>query len=252
MSTRSHPRTATDDDRAGLAEDQMGQLVSDIKDYQLTHGNLLKLVRFEEATKVPSIGAGVSALPTLFPRRCFDEAWNLQRCMNELYIRVATDEQWLYAILQPLMEHDSFLAALWGVHLEVKRAGVVQEVVCGIFRSDYMLHKPSASASASLKQVEMNTFSVAGACHAEHVAGMHHHLDRVRKMGNVGVLLRVVISSPPHHTGCLCSFTACDHSRPTMLTCPPACRSAQHWPTGVPWRQHSWSGRSIERSTPSL
>ncbi|KAK4548330.1 hypothetical protein LTR36_010200 [Oleoguttula mirabilis] len=167
-----------------LSEEHLAQLVTDIKDYQLTHGNVLKLVRFEEATRVPSIGVGVSVLPTPFPRRCFNEAWALQRCMNELYIRAGTDEQWLHTILQPLMERDGFLAALWDVHVDVRKAGVVQDVVCGIFRSDYM-HQPCAVDHATLKQVEVNTFSAAGACHAEHVANMHRHLQRMRRVAKL-------------------------------------------------------------------
>ncbi|KAK5115377.1 hypothetical protein LTR85_009837 [Meristemomyces frigidus] len=205
-----HAGTGSED--SSSTEPQMDQLVSDIKDYQLTHGNLLKLVRLEEATRIPSIGVGVSALPTPFPRRCFDEAWQLQRCMNELYIRAAADEPWLYAILKPLIEHDSFLAALWSVHLEVKEAGAVQSVVCGIFRADYMLHQPVASESVSLKQVELNTFSAAGGCHAEHVAGMHRHFERVRVERNQTSLQDIgKLASPGNNINAIVSALAAAH-----------------------------------------
>lgn len=172
---------------SGLTEKQLLQLVTDIKDYQITHGNLLKLIRFEEPTRVPAAGTAVSVLPTSFPRRCFDEAWELQKSMNELYIRAASDEEWLYSVLQPLLEHDDFLAALWDVHIKVKEAGVVQNTVCGVFRSDYMLHQPSVAQIPSLKQVEMNNLAVAGACHAARVAKMHRHLQQVRDSERVGL-----------------------------------------------------------------
>ncbi|KAK5133146.1 hypothetical protein LTR08_008170 [Meristemomyces frigidus] len=170
----------TPEDVSGVSEEQSMQLVTAIKDYQLTHGNLIKWVQSEGVTRVPSVGVGVSALPTPFPRSLFDEAWQLQASMNELYVRIASDEDWLYGVLKPLFDHDDFLAALWDVHVTVKTAGVAQDIVCGIFRSDYMLHQPSTRESVSLKQVEVNTLCVAGACHAERVAGMHRHLQRKR------------------------------------------------------------------------
>ena len=123
-------------------------------------------------------------MPTPFLATAFDTARELQPLFNELYIRVANDEEWLSETLGPLLDHDAFFAALWNIHIEVKKAGAVQPVVCGIFRSDYMLH--IVPRYRGLKQVEMNTFSVAGACHAECVARMHQHLRRVRSMEEVG------------------------------------------------------------------
>ena len=43
-----------------------------------------------------------------------------------------------------------------------------------------MLHRPSDRSEVCLKQVELNSFSCAGACHTDRVAGMHRHLARVR------------------------------------------------------------------------
>ncbi|KAF2773567.1 glutathione synthetase ATP-binding domain-like protein [Teratosphaeria nubilosa] len=99
--------------------------------------------------------------------------------MNELYMRVAADETWLLKVLAPLLEHDNFLSTLWDIYKQVKAAGVVQDIICGIFRCDYMLHGQS-HADAALKQVEVNTTCLAGCCHASHVARMHHHLLQIR------------------------------------------------------------------------
>ena len=55
----------------------------------------------------------------------------------------------------------------------------------GIFRSDYMLHlsgdsetSPNALPETTLKQIEFNSFSCAGASHANKVANMHRYLTR--------------------------------------------------------------------------
>ncbi|KAK4621901.1 hypothetical protein CLAFUR4_07525 [Fulvia fulva] len=157
-------------------DDEIDLLASEVKDYQITHGSLLKMVGYETESTVTARPVNVSLIPTPLPSKGFQTAKDLQSIFNELYVKVANDEDWLFETLGPLLEHDVFFAALWGVWLEFKKAGVVQPVVCGIFRSDYMLH--AVEEDRALKQVEMNTFSVAGACHAERVAGMHRHLRR--------------------------------------------------------------------------
>lgn len=191
------PRMATslttDAGVPGLAANELDYLVNEVKDYQLMHGSLVKQMRCDphlgdggwvrvDPNSVRAVPVGVSVLPTPFPKRCFIEALQLQEAFNELYMRVACDEAWLYGVLEPLLEGDDFLAALWDIHLKVKEIGEVQDIVSGMFRSDYMLD--SGRDGVSLKQVEMNNLSVAGACHAESVAGMHAHLQRVRDGSN--------------------------------------------------------------------
>ncbi|KAK1058660.1 hypothetical protein LTR74_013212 [Friedmanniomyces endolithicus] len=165
------------------------RLVSDIKDYLITHGHLLKLVRFGTPSRVPAVGVNVSCQPTPFPRHLFQQATSLQLAMTELYIRAASDDDWLYSILRPQIEGEptGLLASLWDVWIKCREAGVVQSVSCAIVRSDYMLHVDAErEAEVGLRQVEMNTFSVAGACHAEGVASMHRWLMRkeMAEMGN--------------------------------------------------------------------
>lgn len=112
---------------------------------------------------------------------------------NELYMHVASDPDWLYDVLGPLIKYDSFIAALWDIYERVREAGAVQDVVCGVFRSDYMLHQTRShtneSPTVELKQVEINTFSAAGFCHAERIAEMHRCLGRqVRGLGPEDIL----------------------------------------------------------------
>ncbi|EOD52565.1 putative rhamnogalacturonate lyase protein [Neofusicoccum parvum UCRNP2] len=173
----------------------LGDLVEQIKDYQLTHGSMIKLVRTSEGPTVLSRPIGVSVRPTIFPRERFEEAINLQKAYNQLYAGIAEDPEWLEQALGSLIATDPFTRSLWDIHKEAGgpwRAETVsldhQPVTLGIFRSDYMLHlpgespEPSGSAScfdeARLKQVEFNTFSVAGGAHGTTVARMHQHLHR--------------------------------------------------------------------------
>lgn len=164
--------------------------VEEVQDYQLTHSNLLKAVHLRDGLVAPAWGTGVSLVPTPFPRRCFDEAWHLQPWMNELYIRAAADADGLGAVVGPLLDSDPLLAALWNVHIQVQQAGVLQDVVCGVFRADYMLHAPDSSAGdrVELKQVEMNHSAVAGACHAARVAAMHRYLAKKRSAASVSAV----------------------------------------------------------------
>lgn len=174
---------------------RLAELVREIKDYQLTHGNLLKWVRYERPTQAPATGTSVSIIPTKFPRRFFDQAWGLQELMSELYIRVAADEDWLCGVLEPLLAQNPLLGSLWDIHLKVKCAGAVQDVVCGIFRADYMLQ--TTGENVRLKQVEINHTAVAGMCHASHVAAMHRHLARIQDLSDVRYSPQAFHTSPP-------------------------------------------------------
>ncbi|KAF2173138.1 hypothetical protein M409DRAFT_17085 [Zasmidium cellare ATCC 36951] len=172
---------------ADLKDDQVDRLVSEIHDYQITHGSLLKLVRLQEHgnPSVPCRPVSVSLLPTAFPGRLFDDALALQQSFNELYVRASNDHQWLESVLRPLLQYDEFVRVLWKIVQDTRKRGQAQPIVCGIFRSDYMVQKDSMS----LKQVEMNTFSVAGACHAERAAKMHRHVQNALGIKHNGTLL---------------------------------------------------------------
>lgn len=172
-----------------LPSPELDQLISRIQDYQLTHGNVLKAIPSDSPTRCNSTNLGTSALPTAFPRRQFEQARGLQTSMNNLYLSVASNVEWLEAVIAPLLEHDGFIRTLWHIFRQVRHAGGGSHIAAGIFRSDYMLHLPDTSSeeTASLKQVEMNTFSCAGACHAEAVVNMHRHLDKAADAGKVGL-----------------------------------------------------------------
>jgi glutathione synthase len=178
--TRPDKDGKTDDIRefpSPLSDEQLEVLVEDIKDWQLTHGSLLKLVNTDEDSTVLAQPVGACLFPTLFPRRLFEQALYLQKTYNKLYTRVAEDEEWLFKTLKGLIETDELARPLWEIHQEVKKEGYVQDASLGIFRSDYML-SASVGQEVQLKQVEFNTISCAGGIHSNLISDMHRHLQR--------------------------------------------------------------------------
>jgi glutathione synthetase len=163
-----------------LLDEQLDTLISDIRDWQLTNGSLLKLVQTEEENAVLAQPVGITVFPTLFPRQLFHEAISLQKLYNKLYIAVAEDEEWLHSILRDLIELNPLANTLWGIYQEAKQEGYRQNFSLGVFRSDYMLHvNPSnPQQRPQLKQVEFNTISVAGGTHGNKISEMHQHLHR--------------------------------------------------------------------------
>jgi glutathione synthetase len=161
-------------------------LLSQIKDWQLTHGSVLKIVQSETENTVLSYPVSVSVFPTLFPRRLFQQALDVQTTYNELYAAVAEDEEWLWEVTKELIPVEPLAAALWGIYWEVKERGCpAQSISAGIFRSDYMLcrgedrENDPFSSNTTLKQVEFNTYSCAGGAHANNVVDMHRSLVRM-------------------------------------------------------------------------
>ncbi|KAI1775799.1 glutathione synthase [Hypoxylon cercidicola] len=178
-----------------IDEDHAERILSELEDYQISHGSLLKiprnLVDFESPVALAR-PIGISIVPTIFPQPQFEQAQYMQRLFNELYIGVAEDDVWLKTIVQPLARVDEFVAKLWSIWERVRDEGEIQELRCGIFRSDYMLHCDESNTpgreftsdddlrkglvDSELKQVEFNTYSCAGGTHATTVANMHRYL----------------------------------------------------------------------------
>lgn len=170
-----------------VSEEHGLALVSQILDWQINHGSLLKRIDSQTDHSVLTYPLGVTVFPTLFPRRLFDHAFHLQSIYNELYCRMAEDEDWIFQAIRDLLPVDTLAATLWDIHEEVKKAGPRgTSLSAGIFRSDYMLQGSNVERllgddecmNLRLKQVEFNTFSCAGAAHANKVADMHRYLAR--------------------------------------------------------------------------
>lgn len=79
-------------------QSQLSNLVFSIKDWQITHGMLLKFKNahgYSEARPV-----GVSMFPSLLPKTLFEEAEALQPIYNKLYAAVSNNEEWLFSVLE--------------------------------------------------------------------------------------------------------------------------------------------------------
>ena len=111
--------TITAPDGTEYTEDQLLLLVTEVKDFQLAHGSILKLVAYESESSVAGRTVGASLLPTPFPRKLFDEAVELQQLFHELYIRVAANPEWLHSILKPQIESDEFTRRLEIIIIEI-------------------------------------------------------------------------------------------------------------------------------------
>ncbi|KAJ5344362.1 hypothetical protein MYU51_003065 [Penicillium brevicompactum] len=166
------------------SEEQTIALLGEIQDWQINHGSLLKNVKSQSEHSVYSYPVGVSVYPSPFPQSEFRRAMEIQLIYNELYTAIASNEDWLYHVTNEMVSSHPLANALWAIHRQTKAAGAAQEISAAIFRSDYMLHmsnKPSSSNDCiepTLKQVEFNTFSCAGASHAKRVADMHRYMTR--------------------------------------------------------------------------
>ncbi|KAL9597512.1 MAG: hypothetical protein Q9219_005094 [cf. Caloplaca sp. 3 TL-2023] len=163
-------------------ETDLESLIDDVLDWQYMHGSLLKIP--PDSGQILARPIGTTLFPSPFPRDLFEMAKDLQVVYNKLYMAVARDEEWLSHCLRDLIDSDSSLVGkLWRIHEEVKRDGWAQPVSFAILRSDYMLHVPrddnGEPLPPQLKQVELNTFSVAGGVHSARISEMHRYLNRI-------------------------------------------------------------------------
>jgi glutathione synthase len=125
-----------------ISPNQLATLKAEAKDWQTVHGALNRQLFQpfqEDPLDVLSFPHAVTLFPSLFPKRCFEEAWQIQTIFNELYCAVATDEEWLFRVLEEYCIHffdnicggdlylldrtfriHPFYAKLWEIHLTIK------------------------------------------------------------------------------------------------------------------------------------
>ncbi|KAK2787379.1 hypothetical protein FQN52_007285 [Onygenales sp. PD_12] len=164
-----------------LTSEQQQFLVSTVKTWALQHGLSVKpsptfIEKQLDPNGVLATNAPVTLFPSPFPKSGFDHATAIQTAYNELYARISRDEAWLGKIIEELIDADDFVANLWKVHVGVKAEGYVQPLSLGLFRSDYIAHRPSGATESSLKQVEFNTISSSFGGLSALVASLHTEL----------------------------------------------------------------------------
>ena len=75
-------------------------LLESIQDWSIQHGLAVRPAASFVPTNIdPSrslaVTAPVTMFPSILPRECFEEAKVIQTAFNELYARIASDEEWL-------------------------------------------------------------------------------------------------------------------------------------------------------------
>ncbi|KAH0613168.1 uncharacterized protein H6S33_009548 [Morchella sextelata] len=119
-----------------ISFEQSSYLLKSFIDWSLFNGLSVRPLQAENQNGALAVHAPVTLFPSPFPRACFEEAKAVQIWFNELYARIAADEEWLLKIVDELIEVDDFMARLYKVHLDVKKEGFIQDLSLGIFRSN--------------------------------------------------------------------------------------------------------------------
>ena len=88
-----------------LSENQLEYLLSSIKDWTLAHGLAVRpssglVLGTDDRNWVLAVPAPVTLFPSLFPRRCFEQALGVQKAYNELYAYISREETWLGNVIQ--------------------------------------------------------------------------------------------------------------------------------------------------------
>ncbi|KAG0637098.1 hypothetical protein HOY80DRAFT_974342 [Tuber brumale] len=166
-----------------LSQTQLSYLVQALMDYSLSHGLTVRPAELFISEKLSPNGAlathaPVTLFPSPFPRSCWEEGRAVQKDYNELYARVAGNEEWLEKIMVELSDVDDFMARLYKVHLDVKTEGFIQPLSLGLFRSDYMIHiaPEDPNALPMIHQVEFNTIASSFGALSTRVSELHKHL----------------------------------------------------------------------------
>ncbi|KAN0062921.1 Glutathione synthetase [Thecaphora frezii] len=179
---------------SSLTPAQLSHLAHLATDYALSHGIVYRPLAPASTAANPHpsppydsvIHAPFSLLPSPFPRVLFDYAQSLQPTYDVLYASLAASPAFLSDVIGgSVSKVDAFQASLWQIYQQVQRQPSRQKVGLGLFRSDYLLHRPEDAQSTqqqqgelTIKQVEFNTISASFGALCTKVAQMHRYLAR--------------------------------------------------------------------------
>ncbi|XP_063988879.1 glutathione synthetase-like [Diachasmimorpha longicaudata] len=146
-----------------LDPDGLEELVDRAKDWALMHGMGVRPT--SNTTKDIIQFAPFALLPSVFPRKEFEDACEIQAILNTLMHRVAHDYEFLKGTLEGVVMVDSFTRRLFQIYENVYTEGFTQKVSLGLLRSDLMLDsrcKENITLQKPFccwKQVEINTMA---------------------------------------------------------------------------------------------
>lgn len=160
-----------------LNEVQEQELAEDILQWSLGNGLVMYPPHFE---KHSVSNAPITLFPTPFPRTAFQNAHDVQKLFNELYINVVSKKKnWLVGLLKELANFDKdFTGKLFETYqkaIEANGGKSCQPLSMGLFRSDYMLD--GDNDNAEIKQIEFNTVSVSFGGLSTKVAQLQNYLN---------------------------------------------------------------------------
>lgn len=101
------------------SKDQLNELIQEVNQWAITNGLSMYPPKFEENPSNASVSP-VTIYPTLIPRKCFDEAVQIQPVFNELYARITQDmaqpDSYLHKTTEALALSDSSLLENCGLY----------------------------------------------------------------------------------------------------------------------------------------
>ena len=88
-----------------LTPEQTAFLTSTIKEWAICHGLAVGpapsfIAAEHDPNHALAITAPITLFPSLFPLQCYHEALMIQTAYNEVYARIAMDEEWLTPIVE--------------------------------------------------------------------------------------------------------------------------------------------------------
>ncbi|XP_077433268.1 glutathione synthetase-like isoform X2 [Vanacampus margaritifer] len=149
----------------------INELAEVAKDSALMHGFLVRLNESLNSSEVVTY-APITLFPTPVPKSLFLQAMEVQTHYNTLVDKISQDPDFLQEALASTITVDDFTARLFKIHQQVLKEGLLQSIVVGLNRSDYMWEQEE-NGHTSLKQIEINTFSVGAGGIASRIPDVH-------------------------------------------------------------------------------
>uniref|UniRef100_A0A671UF17 Glutathione synthetase n=1 Tax=Sparus aurata TaxID=8175 RepID=A0A671UF17_SPAAU len=162
--------------------ERLKDLVDKAKDVALQSGMVIRTKEKPNSSEVVTYYP-FSLFPTPVPKAAFLQALAVQTHFNTLVDKISQDPDFLEEALASTIQADDFTAKLFDIYRHVQQEGRTQPIVVGLLRSDYMLDQGECRTS-SLKQIEINTISVAGFGVIDRVPEVHRYV--LRSVGLLG------------------------------------------------------------------
>lgn len=146
----------------------------------------------------------IALFPTLFPKKEFDYAMNVQENFNKLIYLVSLNHEFLIKAYRNIIKHDNFSKRLFDIYEIIRSEGISQVLLIQSFikiancklntnnynnkpislcimRNDYVLDMNKLGKETMLSQIEYNTISCASGAAASQVTKLHRYKLNLNK-----------------------------------------------------------------------